>query len=62
MLLRISGDEYRSRFEALQSGVRQADLDVFVVSSSDSLYYLTGVSNPWSGHSFFWPGLRVRLA
>ena len=64
MLLRISPDEYRSRFEALQSSVRRADLDVFVVSSSDSLYYLTGASFEPMERPFFllvWPSSPPRL-
>ena len=41
-MLRISPDEYRSRLEALRAGVQQAELDLFIVSALDSLYYLTG--------------------
>lgn len=41
-MLRISPDEYRTRLEALQAGVCDAQLDLFVVSALDSLYYLTG--------------------
>ena len=64
MLLRISHAEYRSRFESLQSRVRQAELDVFVVSSSDSLYYLTGASFEPLERPFFllvWPSDPPRL-
>ncbi len=39
---RISPDEYRTRLEALQAGVQEAGLDLFIVSALDSLYYLTG--------------------
>jgi Xaa-Pro aminopeptidase len=41
-MLRISPEEYRSRLEALQVAVRQARLDLFIVSAFDSIYYLTG--------------------
>ena len=41
-MLRISPDEYRTRLEALQAGVQEAGLDLFIVSALDSLYYLTG--------------------
>ena len=43
-MLRFSHAEYRSRLEALQAGVRKAELDAFIVSDNDSLYYLTGAS------------------
>ena len=38
----ITVDEYRHRLGALQSSVVQADLDLFIVSALDSLYYLSG--------------------
>jgi Xaa-Pro dipeptidase len=41
-MLRISPDEYQSRLDALQAGVQEAGLDLFLVSALDSLYYLTG--------------------
>ena len=41
-MLRISPDEYPHRLEALQASVRQAGLDLFIVSALDSIYYLTG--------------------
>ena len=41
-MLRIETDEYRSRIEALQAAIRQAGLDLFIVSAFDSIYYLTG--------------------
>jgi Xaa-Pro dipeptidase len=41
-MLRISLEEHRSRLHALQTSVRQAGLDVFIVSAFDSIYYLTG--------------------
>ena len=43
-MLRITREEYRSRLEALQASVRKSDLEVFIVSENDSLYYLTGAS------------------
>ena len=39
---RISADEYRNRLECLQAVVAEADLDLFLVSSFDNIYYLTG--------------------
>ena len=42
MLLQIADSEYRRRLERLQSQVARADLDVLVVSSFDSIYYLSG--------------------
>lgn len=41
-MLRISADEYRQRMESLKTKVTDSDLDVFVVSAFDSIYYLTG--------------------
>jgi Xaa-Pro dipeptidase len=41
-MLQISPSEYSSRLETLQAGLREAELDLFIVSSLDSLYYLTG--------------------
>jgi Xaa-Pro dipeptidase len=41
-MLRISQDEYRRRLERLESAVAEADLEVFLVTSFDSIYYLTG--------------------
>jgi Xaa-Pro aminopeptidase len=40
--LHISTDEYRRRLAALQGSIRRADLDLFIVSAYDSIYYLTG--------------------
>ena len=34
-MLRISPDEYRTRLEALQAGVQEAGLDLFIVSALD---------------------------
>jgi len=39
---RTTAEEYRARLERLQSVVAAAELDVFLVSSFDSIYYLTG--------------------
>src|SRR6516162_5652602 len=41
-MLRISRDEYRRRLERLEAAVAEADLEVFLVTSFDSIYYLTG--------------------
>ena len=42
MMIRISQADYRSRLERLESAVAEAELEVFLVSSFDSIYYLTG--------------------
>ncbi len=39
---RITNDEYRTRLERLQVEVAKAELDLFLVTSFDSIYYLTG--------------------
>ena len=41
-MLRIEPEEYRSCVESLQSVVRQAGLDLFIVSAFESIYHLTG--------------------
>jgi Xaa-Pro dipeptidase len=41
-MLRVSQAEYRSRLDRLQAAVAEAELDIFLVSSFDSIYYLTG--------------------
>lgn len=41
-MVRISPDEYRHRLEALQATIRRVELDLFIVSAFDSIYYLTG--------------------
>jgi Xaa-Pro dipeptidase len=41
-MLRISPDEHRHRMELLKTKVADSDLDVFLVSAFDSIYYLTG--------------------
>ena len=42
MALRIPTSEYRSRLTRLQSSLSAAELDLFIVSSVESIYYLTG--------------------
>ena len=42
MTLRIPASEYRSRLTRLQSSLSAAELDLFIVSSVESIYYLTG--------------------
>src|SRR5262249_51615177 len=39
---RVTNDEYRTRLERLQIEVAKAELDLFLVTSFDSIYYLTG--------------------
>src|SRR6516164_5448818 len=41
-MLRISPEEYRRRLERLESAVAEAGQEVFLVTSFDSIYYLTG--------------------
>jgi Xaa-Pro dipeptidase len=41
-MLRISRQEHRARLERLEAAVVRSDLDVFLVSSFESIYYLTG--------------------
>jgi Xaa-Pro dipeptidase len=38
----ISPEEYRERLESLQAQVKESGLDLFIVSSLDSIYYLCG--------------------
>ncbi|MGD8598186.1 MAG: Xaa-Pro peptidase family protein [Anaerolineae bacterium] len=40
----IDREEYMSRMQRLQGQVRRNDLDAFLVSAEDSIYYLTGVT------------------
>jgi Xaa-Pro aminopeptidase len=42
--MRITEQEYRTRLASLQSQVAAHDLDAFLISSKDSIFYLTGVS------------------
>ncbi len=39
---RISHEEYRQRLRALQQKLKERDLDTFIVSSFESIFYLTG--------------------
>ena len=41
-MIGITGDEYQERLSRLRRAVAEAGLDVFLVSSFDSIYYLTG--------------------
>ncbi len=41
---RIAPDEHRNRLQALCGLVEQSRLDLFIVSSAESVYYLTGAS------------------
>jgi Xaa-Pro dipeptidase len=41
-MLRIEPDEYRHRLGSLQAAVHRSELDLFIVSAFDSIYYLTG--------------------
>ncbi|MCA9069327.1 MAG: aminopeptidase P family N-terminal domain-containing protein [Planctomycetaceae bacterium] len=41
-MLKISNDEYLERFTRLQDRLRSNELDAFVVSAFESIYYLTG--------------------
>ena len=43
-MLRISLDEYRRRINALQTRIQTSELDLFIASESDSIYYLTGAT------------------
>jgi Xaa-Pro dipeptidase len=41
-MIQISQEDYRNRLNRLESAVAEAELEVFLVSSFDSIYYLTG--------------------
>ena len=41
-MLQISNDEYQQRLTGLRKKIQRAELDVFVVSAFESIYYLTG--------------------
>ena len=41
-MLHISKDEYRERLAKLETAIARAGLDLFLVSSFDSIHYLTG--------------------
>ena len=38
----IGTDEYKDRLDSLRADIARADLDVLLVTSFDSIYYLTG--------------------
>ena len=41
-MLRIMPDEYRARLQQLKASVEKAGLDLFIVSTFDRIFYLTG--------------------
>ena len=41
-MLQISPTEYRQRLQDLQAIITQSGMDLFIVSSFDSIFYLTG--------------------
>lgn len=41
-MIRISREEYRDRLVRLEAAVGEADLEIFLATSFDSIYYLTG--------------------
>jgi Xaa-Pro dipeptidase len=43
VVLEISNSEYKERFKRLQELIAESGLDAFIVSSRDSIFYLTGV-------------------
>jgi Xaa-Pro dipeptidase len=54
----ISAQEYRERMARLQKKVSDQEIDVFLVSQEESIYYLTGVSYRPLERPFFilvWP-------
>jgi Xaa-Pro dipeptidase len=61
-MLRISQQTYRNRLERLESAVAEAEVEVFLVSSFDSIYYLTGAGFEPLERPFFMavypPGVR----
>ena len=54
MTLQISPDEYRKRLADLQRQVKKSELDLYLVSSFDSIYYLTGAGFEPLERPFFW--------
>jgi Xaa-Pro aminopeptidase len=42
--VRITGQEYRTRLANLQSQAAAHDLDAFLISSKDRVFYLKGVA------------------
>ncbi len=60
----ITAKEYRERMARLQEKVSSQDLDVFLVSQEESIYYLTGVSYRPLERPFFilvWPDKPAEL-
>ena len=41
-MLRITREEYGTRLHRLKTSVRNAELDLFIVSAFDTIFYLTG--------------------
>jgi Xaa-Pro dipeptidase len=57
-MLRITPDEYSTRLDRLKTSVRKAELDLFIVSAFDSIFYLTGAGYEPLERPFFlivWP-------
>ena len=52
-MLRIAPDEYRTRLDRLKTSVRNAELDLFIVSAFDSIFYLTGAGYERLERPFF---------
>ncbi len=60
----ITVEEFRERMVRLQTKVRENQLDVFIVSQEESIYYLTGVSYRPLERPFFilvWPDPPAEL-
>ncbi len=49
----IAPDEYRTRLDRLKTSVRNAELDLFIVSALDSIFYLTGAGYEPLARPFF---------
>ena len=63
-MLRITPDEYRARLDRLKTSVRDAELDLFVVTAFDSIFYLTGAGYEPLERPFFlftWPDSEPSL-
>jgi len=58
----ITSGEYASRMQSLQGAMRQLDVDVFVVSAFDSIFYLTGAGFEPLERPFFLLVFRDRPA
>jgi Xaa-Pro dipeptidase len=60
----ITAQEYQERMARLQKKVSELDLNVFLVSQEESIYYLTGVSYRPMERPFFilvWPDRQAEL-